>query len=118
MSPVRRPESPPSWAIGNTPLAVLMACFLTACAPDAWRPDHRYDAFLDQVQRQCGEQLIGSRRIGGDLLQNADAYFLDVTSRYFHGEISEKSYVDALAGSFNASPDSPGIRCILTVTGN
>ncbi|MBK7675497.1 MAG: hypothetical protein IPJ27_12500 [Candidatus Accumulibacter sp.] len=98
--------------------ALVVALFpvvLAACAPDAWRPDDPFEAFLDQVQRKCGEVRIGSRSIGGDLLQNADAYFLDVTSRYYHREISGRSYAEALAGSFGTKPDSPGILCVLNL---
>ena len=98
--------------------AVVVALFpvvLGACAPDAWRPDGPFEAFLDQVQRKCGEMRIGSRSIGGDLLQNADAYFLDVTSRYYHREISGQSYAEALAGSFGTTPDAPGILCVLNL---
>ena len=98
--------------------ALVVALFpvvLAACAPDAWRPDDPFEAFLDQVQRKCGAMRIGSRSIGGDLLQNADAYFLDITSRYYHREISGRSYAEALAGSFGTTPDSPGILCVLNL---
>jgi len=90
---------------------------LSACAPDAWRPDNPYDAFLDRVQKQCGEQRIGNRSIGWDLLQTSspNAYFLDLTSRFYHREVSERSYADALAGSFGGASDAPGILCILAV---
>ena len=96
-------------------VAALFPVVLAACAPDAWRPDDPFEAFLDQVQRKCGEMRIGSRSIGGDLLQNADAYFLDITSRYYHREISGRSYAEALAGSFGTTPDSPGILCVLNL---
>lgn len=88
---------------------------LGACAPDAWRPDSRYEAYLDQMQNRCGALRLGSRTIGNDLLQESDAYFLDVTSRYYHEEISERSYVGALSGSYDTAPDSPGILCILSL---
>jgi hypothetical protein len=100
------PRSP-----GRVRLALLFAIALTACAPDAWRPDAPYDAFLDQVQNHCGEQRIGSRNLGAELLQ--DAYFLDLTSRFYHGEISRSNYVDSLASAFDASASSAGISCIL-----
>lgn len=67
------------------------------------------------MQKDCGDERIGGRSIGWDLLQTPDPYFLDVTSRFYHREISEKDYVDALVGSFDGKPDAPGIRCILSV---
>ena len=98
--------------------ALVVALFpvvLAACAPDAWRPDDPFEAFLDQIQNKCGEMRIGSRSIGSDLLQNPDPYFLDVTSRYYHREISGQSYAEALAGSFGTTPDAPGILCVLNL---
>jgi hypothetical protein len=65
-------------------LTGILFCVLAGCAPDAWRPDSPYDAFLDQIQRKCGDERIGSKSISGDFLQEGDAYFLDVTSRYYH----------------------------------
>lgn len=100
-------------SIGNALVTVLLPVVLGACAPDAWRPDSRYEAYLDQMQNKCGELRLGGRSIGDDLLQESDAYFLDVTSRYYHDEISEKSFVGALSGTYDAAPDSPGILCIL-----
>ncbi|MEF8727268.1 MAG: hypothetical protein V5B34_03490 [Accumulibacter sp.] len=94
---------------------LLVAAAATACAPDAWRPDSRFDAFLDQVQDRCGNLDVGGRRIGANLIQGPDSYFLDLTSRYFHREISRENYADALAGTFSSDPGSAGIRCILAV---
>lgn len=93
---------------------LLAAVFLMACAPDAWRPDRGYETFLDQVQQRCGYEHIGSRVIGSDLLQ--DAYFLDVTARFYHRQIGSENYADAVSGSFGGAADSAGIRCILGVT--
>ncbi|HCN69709.1 MAG TPA: hypothetical protein PK440_16440 [Candidatus Accumulibacter phosphatis] len=96
-------------------LALLLVAAATACAPDAWRPDSRYDAFLDQVQDRCGNLEVGDRRIGADLIQGPDSYFLDLTSRYFHRQISPANYANALAGTFASDPGSAAIRCILAV---
>jgi hypothetical protein len=96
-------------------VAALLPVALAACAPDAWRPDDPFEAFLDQVQNKCGEMRIGSRSIGGDLLQDPDPYFLDVTSRYYHRKISGQNYAEALAGSFGTTSDSPGILCVLNL---
>lgn len=97
-------------------LAALLAVAVTACAPDAWRPDPGYETFLDQVQSQCGAERIGSRSIGADLIQ--DAYFLDVTSRFYHGEMARNDYANSLAGSFGGAADGAGIVCILAQAPN
>ena len=92
-------------AVGGA--VALAALLCAACAPDAWRPDDPFEAFLDQIQNKCGEMRIGSRSIGSDLLQNPDPYFLDVTSRYYHRKISGQNYAEALAGSFGTTPAAP-----------
>lgn len=98
-------------------LALATSLLIVACAPDAWRSDSPYDAFLNQVQNKCWNLNIGNREVndllngGGDA--STSAYFLDLTSRFFNGQISRDNYVDALTGSYDAKPDSPGIRCIL-----
>ncbi|MCM8611995.1 hypothetical protein [Accumulibacter sp.] len=96
-------------------LALLLVAAAAACAPDAWRPDSRFDAFLDQVQDRCGYLEVGGRRIGANLIQGPDSYFLDLTSRYFHRQISPANYAEALAASFSSDPASAAIRCILAV---
>ncbi|MBL8395501.1 MAG: hypothetical protein JNK99_12275 [Candidatus Accumulibacter sp.] len=115
LRPLRRPSQTRRSARENWLATLLLFLLITACAPDAWRPDSSYDAYLDQVQQCCGEMRIGSRSIGDDLLQRADAYFLDLTSRFYHRQISGQDYANALAGSFSANANSPAILCILNV---
>lgn len=94
---------------------LLTALLLTGCATDAWRPERSFDVFLEQVRVKCWGLRLGAVSINR-LMPNAtttDPYFLDITSRYYHGKISEQSYVTALQGSYAAPADSPGIRCIL-----
>ncbi len=98
-------------------LAALLPFGMSACAPDAWRPDSPYEAFLDQVQKKCWNLDIGSQEING-LLNGSGAnssgdYFIDLTSRMFNGQISVDNYVGTLAAFYNTKPDSPGIRCVL-----
>ena len=101
----------------RTLLAFALSLSLAACAPDAWRPDSPYEAFLNQVQNKCWNLDLGGRDINSLLNDSSnaatDAYFLDLTSRYFNGRISRENYVDTLSTNYNTSPDSPGIRCIL-----
>jgi hypothetical protein len=98
-------------------MALALALPLAACAPDAWRPDSPYEAFLNQVQNKCwnldlGGQEINSLLSGGGASSSGD-YFIDLTSRMFNGQISVANYVDTLSTFYNTKPDSPGIRCIL-----
>ena len=98
-------------------LAFALSLPLAACAPDAWRPDSPYEAFLDQVQNKCWNLDIGGREINSLLSSQSDAatgaVFLDLTSRFYNGIISQQKYIDTLTGYYNAPASSPGIRCIL-----
>ena len=103
--------SRPALRVGPAAIAVAATLAAAACAPDAWRSEAPYDAFLDTVQKQCLNETLGRARIGIPLMQ--DPFFLDATSRLYNGRISEARYIDELGGFYAATPDSPGIRCIL-----
>ncbi len=96
--------------------ALVPLALCSACAPDAWRPENPYDAFIDQVQKKCFDQPIGRKTIGPDLLPYSgtpDSAFLDETSRFYNGKVRQDAYVDWLVGFYGARPDSPGIACII-----
>jgi len=114
-------SSAPRLAVAVSHKAFLLAALVplvlcSACAPDAWRPENPYDAFIDQVQKKCFDLSIGVKAIGPDLLPYsglADSAFLDETSRFYNGKIPQYAYVDWLVGLYGARPDSPGIACII-----
>ena len=91
--------------------ATALPFLLAACAGDAWRSESSYDTYLDRVQKSCQNLRIGGRMIDQRLLN--DPYFLDITSRFFNGRVSQPEFVDALTTFYNAQDDSPGIRCLL-----
>ena len=93
-------------------ISVAVSLGVAGCAPDAILPERPYDAFLDRVQNHCGNLRLGPAFID-TLLRQQDAYFLDLTSRYFNGKVSRQNFVDALESFYNAPADSPSIRCIL-----
>jgi len=93
-------------------ISVALSLGVAGCAPDAILPERPYDAFLDRVQNHCGNLRLGPAFID-TLLRQQDAYFLDLTSRYFNGKVSRQNFVDALESFYNAPADSPSIRCIL-----
>ena len=93
-------------------ISIALALGVAGCAPDAILPERPYDAFLDRVQINCGNLRLGPAFID-TLLRQQDPYFLDLTSRFFNGRVSEQNFVDALESFYNAPPGSPSIRCIL-----
>ena len=92
-------------------LASALPLLFAGCAADAWRSESGYDAYLDRVQKNCEGIRIGGRLIDESLLN--DPYFLDITSRFFNGRVSQPEFVDALTSFYNAKDDSPGIGCLL-----
>lgn len=98
-------------ALPPSALLLLGALTVGGCAPDAWRSDAPYEDFLNRVQARCLYQRIGSAEINQDFMQ--DPYFLDLSSRFYHGAISQQAFVENLQGAYEAKPDSPGVRCLL-----
>lgn len=97
---------------GLTAIGIVLSVAVAGCAPDAIRPEHPYDAFLDRVQKHCGNLRLGPAFID-TLLRDQDPYLLDLTSRFFNSKVSRQNFVDALESFYNAPADSPGIGCIL-----
>ena len=93
-------------------ISIALSVAVAGCAPDAVRPERPYDAFLDRVQNNCGNLRLGPAFIT-TLLRQQDPYFLDLTSRFFNGLVSEQNFVEALESFYNAPPGSPSIRCIV-----
>jgi hypothetical protein len=95
-------------------IALLPLAF-SACAPGAWKSDDPYQAFLTQIRDKCWNTQLGRKGIP-QLMPGPytiDDYFMDVTSRFYNGRISETGYVSALEGMYGAKPDSTGVTCIL-----
>lgn len=66
-------------------LAALVPFALSACAPDAWKNNPNYDAFVNQILRNCGNKNMGELTVAD--LMNQDnstfsAYFYDLTARW------------------------------------
>ena len=93
----------------------LVPLALTGCAQDAWRPNPNFSAFLNKVEQNCGTARIGELTVSQLMGQSAQssAYFLDLTSRFDLGRISEEEYVLGVSSTFNTTRNSAGIRCIL-----
>jgi hypothetical protein len=89
---------------------------LAGCAQDAWKPNPNFSAFLNKVEQNCGTSRIGELTVS-QLMNSASgqfsAYFVDMTSRFDLGKISEEDYVLGVSSTFNTVRNSAGIRCIL-----
>ena len=96
--------------------AALLPVALAGCAPDAWKPNPNFNAFLNQVERECGTSRIGELTVSQLMNPGSaqySAYFVDLTSRFDLGRISVEEYVLGISSTFNTVRDSAGIRCIV-----
>ncbi len=96
--------------------AALLPIALAGCAPDAWKPNPGFSAFLNQVERVCGTSRIGELTVSQLMNPGSSqysAYFVDLTSRFDLGRISVDEYVLGISSTFNTVRDSAGIRCIV-----
>ncbi|HRP27330.1 MAG TPA: hypothetical protein PLG77_02720 [Burkholderiaceae bacterium] len=107
---------------GRAPRAALLvgtlalAGVFAGCAPDAWKPNPTYDAFLNKVDKNCGTMRIGEASISQLMNPGSNlysAYFVDMTSRFESGRISTEDYMEGIASTFTTILDTAGIRCII-----
>jgi hypothetical protein len=95
--------------------AAMLALAFTACAPDARKANPAYDAFVNKVQRACGNLSIGEPTVNDLLNQDSttySVYFVDLTSRWGLGKISTPDYVQGVM-SVGGGRESAGLKCIL-----
>ena len=103
------------WAAPAVVVALLCLGF-AGCAQDAWKPNPNFSAFLNKVERNCGTARIGELTVSqlmNPSSSQSSAYFLDLTSRFDTGRISEEEYVIGVSSTFDTVRDSAGIRCIV-----
>lgn len=89
--------------------ALLATAALAACAPDAWKRDPAYNAFLEKISKECHPHSIGGIQVWN---LTSDAYFTDQTSRLFHKSISPRQYVTAI-NAFYKGNNAAALDCIL-----
>jgi hypothetical protein len=95
--------------------AAMLPLVFAACAPDAWKANPAYDSFLNKVQQACGNKSIGEATVNDLMNQDAStysAYFVDLTSRYDLGKISQQDYVAGVM-SVGGGRESEGLKCIV-----
>jgi hypothetical protein len=77
---------------GPVPGVLLLAA--AGCAPDAWKKDDAFDAWVDHVGRACYPNRIGHALV--DVRLRNDAMFLDTTSRLYYKKIPYQQYETAV----------------------
>ncbi|MDX1374101.1 MAG: hypothetical protein R3357_00985 [Burkholderiales bacterium] len=96
--------------------ALAFAALLAACAPDAFIPSKPYDAFLGRLAKSCRGQAIGPYTVD-QLARNTQSkhgnYFMDQTSRLYHGAISAQDWTTQVTGFLHGWAKDPGVACVI-----
>jgi hypothetical protein len=96
--------------------ALALSSAIGGCAPDAWKPNPNFSAFLNKVEQNCGTSRIGELTVS-QLMNSASgqfsAYFVDMTSRFETGGSRPKPHGGHRLDLHDDSPDTAGIRCII-----
>ncbi len=118
--PAQLPSHPRPDTPARSPRSLLLVAALLGglggCAPDAWKPNPTYDAFLNKVDKNCGTMRIGEVTISQLMNPGSNlysTYFVDMTSRFDLGRISAEDYIEGIASTFTTVPETAGVRCIV-----
>jgi len=112
---VQRPSILTRATVRNLALAALLPLALAACAPDAWKANPNYDAFVNQILRNCGNKNMGEFTVSGLMDQDGptyNVYFVDLTSRWGQNRITTADYVQGVM-SVGGGRESAGLKCIV-----
>lgn len=101
-------------------LAIALGVAVAGCAPDAWKNTQAtgFNGWLDTVAATCQPLMIGDVDIGRSIRQNAMgddkySYFLDVSSRFYAGNLSRAAYRQSLESFLGpGSSNDAAFACI------
>jgi hypothetical protein len=104
---VRVGSRAPGASLRGTGLAIALA--VTACAPDAWRPDPEFNRWTTRLVQECHPHSIGGAQLDTRLRQ---ASFLNLASRLYFGKINAQQFTGSV-NSFYPGDNRAAIECIL-----
>jgi len=92
---------------------ILAGCGGDVMAPDPIVENPDAEAFLEQVQKECGHLNIGSQPIGFLLSSSSDdTYFVDETTKLFASRVSQQAYSDDINSFYPAGSNQKALDCI------
>ena len=101
-------------------LALAVACFVSGCAPDAYRSAQAtgFNAYIQKLGQVCKPLQIGDQDLSRMIFEQANGednyvYFIDNTSRLYYNRLDPASYRQALVGFFGAGTyNDASFNCI------
>jgi len=106
----------PTLRASPTLLLLAAAALLAACAPDAFRRDREFEAWLGEVRQACERARISTTTVGGLLNSTGSRegnHFLNQTSRLYSGLIDEAQWTRSIVAFLRGRPTDPGVQCVL-----
>jgi hypothetical protein len=94
--------------LAGTMLGMLLPD-VAGCAPDAWKKDDAFDAWVDHVGRACYPNRIGHALV--DVRLRNDATFLDMTSRLYYKKITYQQY-ETVVNTVAYGDNTRALNCI------
>lgn len=96
--------------------AAALAMLLAACAPDAFRRDPEFEAWLREIRTACDRERIGQTRVGhllGSTGSREGGHFLNQTSRLYAGLITPAQWTTNVTAFISGRASDPGVQCVL-----
>jgi hypothetical protein len=100
---------------GGATLAASVA-FLVGCAPDAFRRDPEFEAWIREVLVACKDARIGTMTVGrllGSTGSDEGGQFLNQTSRLYAGRITPQQWTSGVTAFGSGRAGDPGVQCVL-----
>ena len=97
-------------------LALIALALLGGCAPDAFRRDTGFEAWITEVGKICDRARIGPITVGhllGSTGSREGSYFFNQTSRLYAGQLTPEQWTVNVVPFLNAKRTDPGVQCVL-----
>lgn len=92
---------------------VLPGCGTDGFARDSVIENQGAEAFLDRIQSNCGKLSVGNQQLDWMLSQDTDdTVFVDITSKYYFGQIDAKQYRSNIEAFYPTGTNQPALDCI------
>ena len=84
-----------------------------AALSDRFVEDKGAEAFLDQIEQNCGTLSVGNQQLKYLLSVNSDdTYFIDESSKLYFGRVEKDAYATDIAALYPGGGNKPALDCI------
>jgi hypothetical protein len=88
-------------------------CGTNGFSPDALIENPGAEAFLDRIEANCGKLSVGNQPLNWLLsTSNNDVVFVDVTSKFYLGQIPAAEYASNINAFYPTGTNQPALDCI------